>query len=343
MPEVGLAVRIALNAWFVPLHLLAFAFQDRLLHPRSRRALGVARVAVIVTTLVLDDSVVNPSSMVSIALTGVVMPIVCFRDLLRERIAVAGLLVAAVSFAELFGTAVWMVLVNGAATASYAASWVHYGEHIWGMVAAFAALLAWLVPLARAWAAMRSEALHDGEEGAVPLVLAAYPVLQSLGILVLATAIMITPRTNAALLFAGTLPCGLCLVANVAVLSASGKLRCHARMEREAAELSARLDEALQQSEERLATALQLAHFRHDMRNHVQIVASLAARGDAKGARAYAERLAAQLRAHEDVGEAAAAEAADGSCAAASVPHAGRAVASVPHAGRDAERGTADE
>lgn len=294
--EASLLVRVALNIWFVPLHLGAFIFQDRLLRPINRRVLVLCRVAVLATALLLDDSIINPSSMVSIALTGVVMPLVCFRDPLRIRAAVAGLLVATVSFAELLGTAVWMLVVSGAATASYAASWVHYGEHVLGTMSAFVAELAWLMPLARAWLAMRAEATRDGEAGGASLVIALYPVLQACGMLLLATPIMITPNTNAALLLAVTLPCGLCLVANLAMLNASGKLRQRARMEREAAELSAQLDEALAQSEEQLATALQAAHFRHDMRNHRYVVAALAARGEVAQARTYAARLAAELR-----------------------------------------------
>lgn len=294
--EASLVVRVALNIWFVPLHVGAFMFQDRLLRPINRRVLALCRVAVLTTALLLDDSIINPFSMVSIALTGVVMPLACFRDPLRVRVAAAGLLVATVSFAELLGTVVWMLVVPGAATASYAASWGHYGGHVLGTMSAFAAELAWLMPLARAWLAMRTEAAHDGDEDGVPLLVALHPALQACGMLLLATPIMITPRTNAALLLAVTLPCGLCLVADLAMLNAAGKLRQQARMEREAAELSARLDEALAQSEEQLAAALQAAHFRHDMRNHRNVVSALAARGEVAEARAYAARLATELR-----------------------------------------------
>ena len=35
MAEEPLFVRVALNAWFVPLHIAAFIFQDRILRPRA--------------------------------------------------------------------------------------------------------------------------------------------------------------------------------------------------------------------------------------------------------------------------------------------------------------------
>lgn len=57
MAEEPLFVRVALNAWFVPLHIAAFIFQDRILRPRgaapraceedaARRGIGPARGAV---------------------------------------------------------------------------------------------------------------------------------------------------------------------------------------------------------------------------------------------------------------------------------------------------------
>lgn len=296
MAEEPLFVRVALNAWFVPLHIAAFIFQDRILRPRGARPLALVRALVVALALLLDDSVVNPSSTVSIVLTGVVMPLTCFTGPVRERAAVAGLLVSTVCFAELVGTAVWMVVAPGIPTSSYAGSWVRYDAHMVGTVAAAATEFAWLAVLARTWLEMRAETGRGAERGETPLVLAAYPVLQACGMLVLATPVMIAPDADPGLLFAVTVPCALCLVSDLAVLSASGRMRQRARMEREARELSARLDEVLWQSEERLANALQLAHIRHDVRNHLYVIGSLAAQGDARAACDYARDLAAGLR-----------------------------------------------
>lgn len=300
MPGLPLIAIVAVNAWFVPMHLAAFACQDRLLTPRNARALWMVRLATLGLVLVLDDRLINPSSIVSIALTGVFMPLVFFRDPLRERMFVAALVVTVAAFAELIGTAAWMWVVPGVATSDYLECFQNYPEHVLGMGVALMVECLGLAVMARAWETVRDETRRDDSRSNISLSLALFPVVQAAALLVLASSVMVTPRAHPELLLAASLPCGLCLLAELAVLNASGAMRRSARLKAEALELRETLRAAMVCSHDEARTELDLAHMRHDARGAVQ--AAVRATASGKQEEAYRILMCAARRLKAEMG-----------------------------------------
>lgn len=271
MEVLPIWARIAVNLWFVPMHLAVFAFQNKLLTARSSHALKAFRLFIICLVLILDDQVINPSSMVSIFLTGVAMPLVCFNNPMHERISLSAIIVTVGAFAELLGVVMWMWLVPGAASADYIKCIENYPEHVIGMLAGLFVECVCLILLARSWILSCEEVRRKDAQASMPFVLAIFPVVQAGPILALATAVMITPTTKPGLLLMASLPCGLCLLAEVAVLAASGSVRRYERAKAQVAELHAELNEAQKTSKIELKTELTLAQMRHDARNTANI------------------------------------------------------------------------
>lgn len=297
MGEMPLYQVVALNAWFVPMHLIAFWFQDRLLSPRNARALVCARVLTVILALALDDSFINPSSVVSIVLTAIAMTLACFGGPFRQRLLTASIVTMAAAVAELGGTAVWLVLAPGTATSSYAASWANYPAHMAGMSTAIAIEGCYLLVMRRVWRGTHEELLRDGVAGeGVPLTLAACPAVQACLVLVLATAAMVSPDASSVLLGATTVAAAVCAGSILTAFTAAGSLRRRQRTRREAAALERALADAMADSRDTVASAECLLRIHHDLRNHLHALSALVAEGDAPRAARYARDLAAGWR-----------------------------------------------
>lgn len=286
---------VLINLFFVPLHLAGFAFQDALLVPRNRVVLRAFRCAVIVLVLVLDDRYVNPTSVVSIALSAGVMTVVCFSDPPRERLLVGGLLVVAATCAEMCGTSAWLMLAPGHPTSSYLSSWQHFPAHVLGMTVAFAIEGAYLLVMAHLCRRLRQEGRRAQADKDVPLVLAASPAVQALAMAGLATGAMLTDATRPLPLFVASAVCGLCALSNIAVFGAAGSLRQRRRAMQEERALQRELDHMLDLAELEMAQAQERARLRHNVRSHLHVLSGLVERGSSARAAAYARALAQRL------------------------------------------------
>lgn len=278
---------VALNAWFVPLHLAAFWFQDRVLRARSRRALLAARVAVIALVLLLHDALIDPTSVISVLLTAFVMTFACFGGPRRVRAFAACLITGAAVFGELCGTCVWLALVPGKATSSYVASWEHYGAHAAGMTCAIVITAATLALFARGLG--RSRAAGNASLG---WSLALYPAVQLAGVGLLAHAAMTAPGLGA---LGATVACvvlsALCIASDLAIFVVADRAQRRELLRREEKQLAARLEETQALAQEDLEHAVYMARLRHNYRDQIQVAGGMAARGEKTRAAAYVREL----------------------------------------------------
>lgn len=270
---------IALNLWFVPMHLVAFAFQDHLLSSGNSRFLWVCRALTIMVVLVIDDGVVNPSSVVSFVLTAIAAPLLFFSGPMRERLAVAAMTVTAGSFAELLGTAASMWLMPGAAASSYRDSFQNNPGHVMSSIVVVVVEALCLCLIARAWRLLRDEAGFELHSEKIPLALAMFPVVQALLIWALSSSVIVARDTHPGLLFIAGLPCGLCLVAEIAVLGTAGSVRRRERIRAEASECERELQLLVERFQGETSVELELMRIRHDARGAIFVASTLAGCG----------------------------------------------------------------
>ena len=268
---------------FVPMLLVAYRFVEHELRSRSRTTLRVIEVALGVQ-LVLPFG--DPTTIVTIALAGVVLPIACFRGHLRERVLVAALLITSVAIAEVMGISLWKVLTGGAPASSWATSWQHYPEHV--VSSLFGALVMALV--LRGFSRQLPDVLAclDGGQYA----LSAYLVTQSIALLLTSVACMFDSPATGPIFWASSALCVLSLVADVEVFRAAGRLRVRGE-ERRWAQFYARYVERLAaQTREELSAMAEEAMLRHDLRNHVTLLRALIDEGELAEAERYAREVA---------------------------------------------------
>ena len=277
-------------AAFLPLLAASYWFLDRMLVPRSRLAVRAVQAAVAIFSLLpVGDS----TTIVTNVVICLVMPFALYRGGLRDRALVSMLSASAATTAELMGLSVWMLLTGGLPTVSWEVSWAHYLAHaassLFSAVVLFAVLAAFSRQLGYA---------RETLTGHAPLI--ALLGAQSVALFILSKAAMVEASSDASLYWGLTVLCALCLVADVEVFRAAGRLRVIQDEERRAAELSRSLDELSERTREEIGALTEAAILRHDARNNLALVRSLVERGELVEAARLARGLAREAVSHGD-------------------------------------------
>lgn len=288
--EARLFAYALVYAAFLPLLAASYWFLDRVLVPRSRLVVRAAQVAVALFSLIpVGDS----TTVVTNVVICLVMPFALYRGGLRDRALVSMLSASAATTAELMGLSVWMLLTGGLPTVSWEVSWAHYPAHAASSLLSAAVLLVVLVAFSRQLGYAR-----ETLTGHVPLI--ALLGTQSVSLFVLSRAAMVEASSDASLYWSLTILCALCLVADVEVFRAAGRLRVLQDEGRRAAELSRSLDELSERTREEIGALTEAAIVRHDARNNLALVRSLVERGELGEAAQLARGLAWEVARHGD-------------------------------------------
>lgn len=313
---------------FIPVYLVAFAFQGRMLVPRDAWAPWAGRALSLVIPLALGSS--KAASAIAVLIVGFGVTFLCYADGWRKKLFCAAALISAGAFCEAFGVSVWMVVTQGEPANDFAASWRNYPEHVASSLVAAAAIAVYLRVLER-----ELRRLGDALATRRYMGFAVLFLLQALAFTLVSKATMVTAWRDGGLFFASAAAGFVCIASSVALMRSEGVLHERDRMRREADALQEDLDELLERYDAQRVQVSRVAVMRHDARNHLQVIRSLTKRGETARAAAYAREMAARARS-VDVPEAETtaephAQGADarllGACAAGGGTHAVRAVA----------------
>lgn len=281
-----------------PVSLVIGYFFTRLLDMK-RPAAFMAAVAVSAFVINLFRADFTPPVKLAAGLAfDVALPIAMSQGPILKRALTVFLVQVAVSVDEIIGTMVWLLLA-GAPSADYAAAREHFGVFVF-MHAVHMVLLVALLMALEAALKRKGRAVSG-----VPLrMFAGFPATQ----LALALAMVFIGFYYFNDSFWYYTACSALMLVFLAVdVLFLRALQAHVAAQAEAARLAAveeRLESYYAHCERAVENAEKMAKFRHDARNQLQVVRSLAERGDVGAAKSHAERLRDWLKTEVQVSDA---------------------------------------
>lgn len=281
-----LVAYLAVFITFVPMLLVSYHFTERMLRPRSTPVLRAVE-ALVAVFLIFPGA--DPTTISTVVVAGVVLPLICYRDDRRKRVLVSALLVTAVAVAEVLSISFWEAVTGGARAVTVEASWRNYPEHV------TSALLGALVMGLVLWGLSRQlpDVLACLREGQVAL--AAFLVAQSVALLLTSVGCMFDTPATGPIFWVADVLCVLSLVADLEVFRAAGRLRVRGEEGRRARFYERHVERLAAQTRAEVDAMSEAAMMRHDLRGHWGVLRSLIARGEAGEAERYARELMAEL------------------------------------------------
>ena len=283
--------------------------QTRLLPMRRPGLFAALAMAVAFTAMLLKRSVAwagTPLNMFLVLLDFAVLPLLFYRhDIpLVQRVTACALSMTLMWLGEMTGAL--LCVFTGGIYANYELERdrpvLAVAIHVLFVVVVLAAGRL-LEPVMRRWSERHMQ--DDGSGGPkLPAESALFSALPAVSALLLWVLLLVTVSASdegdqAVALTAGALLLAMGVAVDVAVLTSAGRHRRALAEQARTAELEARLAGQLEAYAQLSDQVEQTARLRHDMRNHLQVLSSLAERGEKEPARSYAAAMLETLRSEE--------------------------------------------